>query len=378
MTSLSRLFACLLLTVSLGAATAAQRETYAAFLGDTGTGKNNQKKVRNELERIAREKKLDSIFLLGDNIYTNGEAKHIKEKFLYIYKTLLDGPTTLHSALGNHDVKKCDKKKFDPQYRDKNAYPGCTDVHAQLDPKNRFGYVDGQRYYSVASEGATPLFEVFRLDSNTLPIEDYVQSRRPEDRAQLSWLEEGLSESKAVWKIVGFHNALHTPPSAGRYLGFGGHGAEEKLRDRLEPIFKKHKVDVVFQAHNHFYARMVPQEGVRYFVAGGGGQKVDKHKRRPGYTVDKDGSQGSFHHFVHVRMTTEVFQYCTVDADGKPRDWGSFKKGDIEDDPSVPDFCMGHRHEAGSRHRRASSRLAPVRQQDLERVQIRSHAARGG
>ena len=43
----------------------------------------------------------------------------------------------------------------------------------------------------------------------------------------MSWLEKGLSESKAVWEIVGFHNALHTPPSAGRYLGFGRVGFDQ-------------------------------------------------------------------------------------------------------------------------------------------------------
>ena len=31
-------------------------------------------------------------------------------------------------------------------------------------------------------------------------------------------------------------------------------------------------MDVVFAAHNHFYARMIPQDGIRYFVSGNYGR----------------------------------------------------------------------------------------------------------
>ena len=41
--------------------------------------------------------------------------------------------------------------------------------------------------------------------------------------------------------------------------------------------------------------------------------------------------RGKFHHFVYVRATPDVFQYCTFDSDFRTRDAGWFRKGDEVD-----------------------------------------------
>ena len=51
--------------------------------------------------------KLQKAFLVGDNIYRNGEEDHFVPKFKEIYNPLFSKGIEFHAALGNHDVQKC-------------------------------------------------------------------------------------------------------------------------------------------------------------------------------------------------------------------------------------------------------------------------------
>jgi hypothetical protein len=88
-------------------------------------------------------------------------------------------------------------------------------------------------------------------------------------------------------------------------------------------------VDAFMTAHNHFYARMVPQGGIRYFVTGGGGRRVYGFQPAPGYVA----TGGGYLHFLYVRLTRDRFEYYVVDSRGRPRDAGWFAKGDAQDRP---------------------------------------------
>ncbi len=132
---------------AVGGTASAQGPIYLAFFGDSGTGDSRQRQVAAQLERVAAAGKLNSVFLLGDNIYTKGEAKYIRPKFLDVYQPLFAKNVTFHAALGNHDVKTCDVAATDPLPRDAGAYEDC-DVGAQL-AEPRFGYSQGGLYTIV-------------------------------------------------------------------------------------------------------------------------------------------------------------------------------------------------------------------------------------
>ncbi len=131
------------------------------------------------------------------------------------------------------------------------------------------------------------------------------------------------------------HHPIHSPKAAG---WFRGHGREKELGAQLEPILATGSVDAVFAGPNHFYARIVPQHGIRYFVSGGGGKGVYRYRRQDGYVV-ADPERGKFYHFVLVRLTDEKFEYCTIDEDGAIRDAGWFRKGDRVDTPFPGGGC---------------------------------------
>jgi hypothetical protein len=112
----------------------------------------------------------------------------------------------------------------------------------------------------------------------------------------------------------------------------GGRAREWQLDQQIGPILRRRGVDAVFAGHNHFYARLVPQDGIRYFVSGGGGRETYPFADAPGYVA----SGGDFHHFIYVRITETSFEYYAVDASGRSATPGSSPRGPSWTRPSRP------------------------------------------
>ena len=310
---------------------AQEAEVRMAFIGDGGTGDSNQAAVRDQILRFLPR----YLFLLGDNIYSDGRAAYIRPRFYDVYQPLLLRGVVIHSALGNHDVQDCMGADMDSLAATTDAYQrgaGC-DVGQHLG-HGPFGYQGGRRYYSVVSDpGPSPLVEIFVLDSNTLAGTQSKNPRRP-DRAQVEWLDRALGASQARWKLLAMHHPPHSPTAKNGFMGFGdGRVPEVALKNQLDPILARHPVDAVFAAHNHFYARMMPQSGIRYFVSGGGGRRVYGFQPAPGYVA----TGGAYLHMLYVRLTRDRFEYFVVDSRGRSRDAGWFAKGDKLDHPLPAD-----------------------------------------
>jgi predicted phosphodiesterase len=305
-----------------------ERQVRMVFMGDTGTGDANQYAVRDQLLRRPPQ----FVFLLGDNIYTKGRPRFFKSRYDDVYAPLMAKGTRFHAALGNHDVYECQAATYSgPLPPNRDAYrwrdAGCeVEEHLEHDS---FGYVNERRYYSVTTDSsAQPLAEVFVLDTNTLGVAETRLAPAGDDTAQVEWLDRTLGVSRARWKIVVMHHPPHTPTASNFFLGLGdGRIREVRLANQLEPVLKRQGVDVVFAGHNHFYARMFPQDGIRHFVSGGGGRRIYGYAPQPGYVA----MGGVFLHYVYVRLTDARFEYYTIDSRGRSRDAGSWAKGDARD-----------------------------------------------
>ena len=333
-------------TVPVSGARPADPADAARFIlvGDTGTGDERARGVAAQIQRAAGARSASHVFLLGDNVYEYGEARFIASRFLDVYRGVLSLGVRIHAALGNHDVERCEESGRRPVPRDETAYALSRDceVDAHL-ATPEFGYRDGFRYYSVEIPGGrpqssqTPLVEVFVLDSNTLGKDD-TKIEDGTDDPQLRWLAEALRVSQARWKVVAMHGTMYTPTRC-QWFGFLCRGDDGVLRSELEPVLLEHGVDAVFQGHQHLYARLRPQRGIRYFVTGAGGKKPDS--ARNDERVVRREDRGAFNHFVYVRATAGRFTYCAIDAEGNLRDGGSFAKGDGADGDFEGDVCPG-------------------------------------
>jgi hypothetical protein len=143
-------------------------------------------------------------------------------------------------------------------------------------------------------------------------VGQYQQSRL---RARSSGLARETASSQADWKIAYAHHPLY---STGRYALTTG------IRRRaLEPIYVNNGIDVVFSGHEHFYQRLVPQNGVVYFVAGASGSvRSGEMKRRDlvarGY--DKDLS------FMLIEISGDTLYFQTLNRIGETVDSGHITK----------------------------------------------------
>jgi len=73
------------------------------------------------------------------------------------------------------------------------------------------------------------------------------QSRSTADwQAQAEWLDRILTDNPCRWTIITFHHPIYSPAK---------NRDNPELRKLWQPVFDKHRVDLVLQGHDHTYAR---------------------------------------------------------------------------------------------------------------------------
>jgi 3',5'-cyclic AMP phosphodiesterase CpdA len=242
-----------------------------AILGDTGTGDRRQFEVGAQLTRALQIFPFEFVIMLGDNIYGSERPQDFVKKFEQPYEGVLSQKIPFYASLGNHD-----------------------------DPTQRFYKpfnMNGERFYTFKKGDA----RFFALDSNYM------------DQQQLKWVETELSRSNDRWKIAFFHHPL--------YSSGARHGSEVDLRTRLEPLFVKYGMDIVFAGHEHFYERVVPQKGIYYFTQGGsaklreGNIRVNSALTAKGFDTDNV--------FMVAELGKDSMQFQVVSRSGRRVDSGS-------------------------------------------------------
>lgn len=243
---------------------------FLAF-GDMGTGDNDQYALGKRMADWQRQTKFDTVLLLGDNIYPDGNPADIPSKFEKPYEDLLRRNVKFYAVFGNHDIEK--------------------GREAQLKyPKFNMG---GQPYYSFRK--GNDLVEFFGIDSTNF------------DDAQMKWLDQSLGNSKSIWKLVYSH---HSPYSSARK-----HGSDALLRAKVEPLLVKHGVAAYFAGHDHVYERTKLQKGIQYFISGAASGKLrrgDLDRSSPFFAVGNDEVSS----FLYVELSREKLNYKAIDKMG--------------------------------------------------------------
>jgi predicted phosphodiesterase len=251
--------------------------TRFAVIGDAGTGGDKQIEVARQIVKQYQRSAFEFAIMLGDNLYGRERPRDYEKKFERPYKPLLDAGVKFYAALGNHD-----------------------------DPNQRFYKpfnMNGERYYSFKAPNGG--IRLFAIDSN------YV------DEKQLDWLETELAASGSDWKVAFFH---HPPYSSG-----DTHGSNTEIREKLEPLFVKHNVNVVFTGHEHFYERLKPQQGIHYFIAGSSA-KLRRGDLEKSELTAKGYDQG--YTFMLVEIDGDELRFQTITEKGQTIDAGTIRRGD--------------------------------------------------
>ena len=234
--------------------------TFAA-IGDFGSDNISTRQVAS----LVRSWQPQFVITLGDNNYPVGSAKTIDRHIGQFYHEFIGrykgrygfGAVTnrFFPCLGNHDWL-------------------TTNAEPYLD---YFTLPDNERYYTF-KRGAV---QFFCLDSD----KNEPDGTSP-DSAQGRWLQQQLTNSTAVWRLVYFH---HAPYSSGVV-----HGTHTGETDRMKWPFHEWGADAVLAGHDHIYER-VHTNGIVYFVNGLGGDSWDKFHNvpLPGSVVRYNGDFGA-------------------------------------------------------------------------------------
>ena len=261
-------------------------------VGDTGTLAQAQLDVALQMKESLPDLGIHG----GDLVYPGGEPDDLDRRYFDVYRDLI-GNVPFYLALGNKDVE------FDA---------GAAHLAAFHLPENS---PSPERFYSFGYGNA--FFAA--LDTN---------GDLSAGSEQIEWLDSALAESEHPWKIVFFHHAF---VSAGPNVA--------ALKPVLQPILDSRKVDLVIQAHNHYYERTFPirgQEiidageepayttppGTVYIVTGGGGGTL-----RPATATEASARLASTHHHVVVDVDGTKLTLTAIDSTGKTIDSMTITKG---------------------------------------------------
>jgi 3',5'-cyclic AMP phosphodiesterase CpdA len=240
-----------------------------AAVGDIGTGDAEERASADAIKAIPG--RYDGLVLLGDNVYPSGDPTRIPATVFGPFREALAEGTDLIAVLGNHDVMHGN---------------GPRQVAALGMPGRWYAWHRGPVLLIV-------------LDSN-----------RPDDPAQLTWLERTLSTATEPWRIV----ALHHPPCS-----TGWHGASLDVRQAFQPLFDRYGVELVLAGHEHDYQRFKPIHGITYIVSGAGAEI--RRTSRGSLTAES----WSMQHFVDIEIWCDHLELQAVGQDGLVYDHSTLK-----------------------------------------------------
>jgi len=201
-----------------------------AFIGDMGTGDDNQYRVAKSLKKLINKEGLEFVTGLGDNIYDCGATSmddvQFENKFEKPYSKI-DDKIKFYMTLGNHDYGehycKCqieDREHFQVQY-------------GKISQKKGKKWYMPTRYYTFKKGD----IEFFALDTNT----DKQTKKEIDD--QIKYMKPKIEKSTAKWKIAFGHQP---------WVSIGDHGnAPQKLNKYFTELFGSGVIDVYLCGDDH-------------------------------------------------------------------------------------------------------------------------------
>lgn len=223
-------------------------------IGDWGhMGSPNQTVVAHQMNTWAKSSEPRFIISTGDNFYDTGVAStedpHWEKSFEQVYNGDQLAKLPWYVVLGNHDH--LGNPASEIQYHQKNPrwnLPAHYYTRVEALPnggKVRFVFTD------------TSPFEngLYYAIGQSLSAQDSARQRK--------WIDSVTSINDSDWKIVIGHHHI--------YSGGLRKNDANSVRDALEPVFVRNKVDIYFCGHEHDLQHLKSAKGpTNYFLSGAG------------------------------------------------------------------------------------------------------------
>ena len=227
-----------------------------AVIGDWGWwGQADQVKVAAAMEKVGSECAYDFIVSTGDNFYDAGVDSLGDVLWTISYESVYTGShlqCPWYVVLGNHDYR---------------GAPSVEIAYSSISPRWK---LPSKYFKEQFSAGGNESVEMFFMDSNPYQKDllgagsSYPELNALDTVSQNGWIESGLRNSSADWKLVIGHHPLYT---------CGVRKNQPQDMRKFEGLFNETHVDAYFCGHEHDLQVHKPEGSVTYFVSGGGGHK---------------------------------------------------------------------------------------------------------
>ena len=129
---------------------------------------------------------------------------------------------------------------------------------------------------------------------------------------QVAWFEKVAQNHGKRWTVVVHHHPIYSTKIS---------RDNQKWREKMEPLYKKHKIDIVLQGHDHSYARGINMpigqsrakpDGPVYVVSVSGPKMYDIGLQN---WMDRAASNTQLYQIINISGATLSFKAYTVSGD---------------------------------------------------------------
>ena len=249
----------------------------------------------------------------GDAVVNGGDARQWNKSFIdLINRITTEGGVPYFLAPGNHDVSGAAEPEAPMRKEGLRNYLAA--IANLIPPDGAPRRLDGYPTYAFGYGNGF----FIALDSNIAT-----------DDKQFEWVKsqlEGLDRKRYRHIIAFFH---HPPFSSGPHGGAVVEPPSAALRARYMPLFRRHRIGILFSGHEHLFEHWVERyedsEGRKlrldHVVTGGGGAPLYPYRGEPDmreYLKTYAGEKVSLDHVVRPGMNPgdNPYHYLLVQVDG--------------------------------------------------------------
>ena len=204
--------------------------------GDAGTGDPH---LHNGIAALIKEKPIDGILLVGDNVYPCGVESISDPQWAKVDVNFADLGVPIYPVLGNHD------------YGDPTRHGDTFTICDHPDPEAQVratGTVPHWTFPARTYRLASPLVDIFMIDTQPFAsdwTQPFLGSETAASEAEL--VRSALLRSESHWRIVAGHHTIYSSGIRGRSV----RTEEKNMRSLLLPLLTENRVSLYICGHDH-------------------------------------------------------------------------------------------------------------------------------
>jgi hypothetical protein len=212
----------------------------AWVLGDPGTRKKEQFRVRDAYYKWNGDRTTDLWLMLGDNAYSSGKEEEYQGAIFNVYDTMLR-KSVLWPCLGNHDAGSANSPAQSGVYYDLFTLPTQAQAGGAMSGTEAYYSWDYANVHFVS------------LDSS--------DSDWSENGLMVRWLKADLEANKQDWLVAFCHHPPYTKGSHDSDKDKDSDARMRKMRQVVLPLLEQYGLDLMLTGHSHAYERSFLLDG---------------------------------------------------------------------------------------------------------------------